>query len=431
MRHLFFGLILALAGVLASCKVSVGHGNFDGSVFDHDAGSKKDAGGRKDAGHPRNDAAATGEDGGSDEDGGGGSAGHGGGTGGSGSHPDAGQTVTPADVPSLFAGAVCGALEACMGKLLLLEYLNGVDCVALITHQQSERDAHFLPDSIAAGRVLFRPAHFDDCLNDIKAFGCEVRSRRLPQSCKDAIAGQVALHQACSIDFDCAGDAYCDKGLSTQTCPGSCASTQSESLPCNSSSECADHLECPSPGTKCTTDLAEGDSCESSGVCPAGLVCHGPQGSRKCQSLGIYSAKLGDDCDAVGTLCQAGLVCESLNATSTMGKCKQPVAKDATCRRAQPEECPDGQYCKSADPSSNAKATPGQDGICADLPGDGASCATLSCAPGMVCVGPPDNANARFCHALQSVGGSCDDAKECYSANCEAGSCALALSCTL
>jgi hypothetical protein len=140
--------------------------------------------------------------------------------------------------------------------------------------------------------------------------------------------------------------------------------------------------------------------------------------------LGVYAGKLDDACDALGTLCEVGLVCESQSAQNTMGVCKKPVAKDATCRRAVPNECPSTQYCKSAQLSSSDRALPGEDGVCADLPVDGGSCSTLTCAPGTVCV------NAT-CRALQMAGGPCESAAECYSASCDATTCTLALNCQL
>jgi hypothetical protein len=402
---------VATAVLAASCTFKAGNGDFDASFFDrgHDA-SLKDAGKRPDAARPRHDAATAARA--RDEDGG---------------HEDArvrdaGHTPTPDDIPALFAQTVCSALETCLqGPVLLLDLLGGVPCVDLVTHQQTDRDLHWLAESIKAGRVLFRPARFADCLADLKAFGCEVRSRRLPQSCEDAIEGQVALHQACSIDYDCAGGAYCDKGLTTETCPGSCSTPQPEGLPCKASAECDDHLVCI--GGSCVALLKEADSCETS-ACPPGLVCLGKPGSRKCQSLGAYAGKLGDSCDAYGPLCQAGLVCESQSASNTAGTCKKPVAKDADCKRALPNECPSTQYCKSAQSSSIARAQPGEVGICTDLPPDGGSCKVLSCAPGTVCVN-------EICRAMKSLGDACTSADECYSQHCELGTCVPTLDCQL
>jgi hypothetical protein len=415
--------IFSAVFVLCACKISAGNGKFDGSFFDDDAstsrskdGGHKDAGAHKDAGRARTDAGSR-----SDDDGGAGGPSKAADAGGG----DAGHALTADAVPGLFAEAVCGALNDCLGPVLLLDYLKGTPCVSLITQQQSDRDLHWLGESVAAGRVLLRQARFDDCLADLKAFGCAVQSRRLPQSCEDAIEGQVPLHQSCSIDYDCASDAYCDKGLQTETCPGSCVSTQSEGLPCKASNECADHLICRAGS--CAALLKEADPCETSNgqpTCPPGLVCQGASGSRKCQSLGVYAGKLDESCDALGTLCEVGLVCESLTSSDTSGVCKKPVDKDADCRRAVPNECPTTQYCKSAQSGTMERALPGEVGICADLPPDGGSCSVVSCAPGTVCVN-------EVCRAMKAAGGICESSTECFSGDCEGGICVTALDCQL
>jgi hypothetical protein len=246
----------------------------------------------------------------------------------------------------------------------------------------------------------------------------------LPASCEDAIEGKSDVDEVCSIDQECKGNMYCDKGM-LETCPGSCATLQTSGLPCTSSAQCADGLVCPA-GT-CAIPLAEGDGCTEylgSGECPPGLVCIGPSDGLTCRSIAsVYTAKSGETCDPFGKLCQLGLVCQSQSTGG--GICGAPVSAGGKCRRSVPNQCPLEQYCKDAKSGVTTRATPGKDGVCADLPADAQSCdAAIGCKPGAICLMSDGK-----CHNYQSLGQDCSENAQCYSRACTDGMCAAPLEC--
>ena len=403
----------------SACEFHAGDGDldWDGSFWedDDDAGPKKDAG--RDTGAGEDEDAGTQPDGSTDAE----------------PQPipiDSGApepTLSADDVPNVLARGRCGALEACLGGKTLLEPIyQGNDCVEFTTRQQADRQLHYLAASIADGRVKFRPDRLDACRAAIVALGCDVASRPLPAACEEALEGQVDLAQDCNIDQDCSGTAYCYKGTQ-ETCPGQCVALQTSGLPCAGSAQCADGLMCL--GGLCGMPPAEGDACEtrfSPSECPPGLVCQGASGDRSCRSLAsLYKAKQDEACDAFGTLCQIGLVCQSASASNTIGVCRQPSAAGATCRPAEPSQCPNTQYCKDARSNVMDRAAAGKDGVCADRPKAGQSCEYSDCVPGARCI---DNT----CYALKTAPNACasDNDAECYGGSCEQGICTInALNC--
>lgn len=337
----------------------------------------------------------------------------------------------PSDVkPEQFAQALamgrCGALQKCIGAAMLLDSYRGNDCVEVLTHQYQERDYHWLTKAVALGHVKFRGDQLAKCQSDVTALGCDVQSRRLPASCEDAVEGTVDVDGPCSIDQECTGNDYCDKG-SLETCPGSCASLQSNGLPCSTSSQCNDGLVCR--GGSCAAPLNEGDTCTQYlqfGECPPGLACQGmgSSASLTCQSIAsLYVGKDGDACDAFGKLCQDGLACASQSSSNTKGKCSPIAAAGGTCRAAAPSQCPSDQYCKST--TSSDRVSPGKDGVCSDKPTDGQDCDTaVGCKKGSIC-STVDNK----CHTYKLDGATCVDNRECYGASCVDGTCAEPLMC--
>jgi Dickkopf N-terminal cysteine-rich region len=422
----YFLLLIGVA-FLSACEIE--EGDFDGG-FDWDSGrdggdgsaSPEDDAGTDDAGRD----ASTARDSGSEPT----DAGHG----------DAGadgggmmMVETPEALAKRLANGSCAALTSCMGPRLLMESLRGQDCVSYRTRLYQDRDLHWLPKSVEKGRVTFKPELLAQCEADLKALACEVQTRRVPQSCIDAANGDVEADGACAIDQECEGKAFCDKG-SLETCPGSCAKLQTAGLPCRSTSQCADGLLCR--GGMCEAPLIEGDECTTPftaadaagyGECPPGLVCQGTTGNLHCQSVAtVFTAKLGQQCSASGTLCELGLVCQSQSSTSTMGVCAAPVAKGATCRRAIPGQCPSGQYCKDARANVTARAPAGTDGVCADMPTDGKACeSAVGCQPGAVCL------DDGMCHALKGIAQQCSENRECYGGSCLADVCTAPLDCTM
>jgi hypothetical protein len=338
-------------------------------------------------------------------------------------------TISLGMVAEVFARGSCGALSACMGEELLRQSLRGVDCVEFRTKLYANRDLYWLAKSVAYGRVTFRPDALSACERDLMSRGCEVQSRRMPDSCRQALEGKAEVDDNCSIDQECAGKTYCNKGL-VESCPGTCASLQSSGLPCLSSAECSDGLVCRNK--TCAKPLVEGDACTvhlGFGECAPGLVCQGSgTGKFTCRTISsVYTGKVGAACDKTDKLCERGLVCQSQSATSLMGVCAKTASAGAVCRPSEPGQCPADNYCKDARANVTARAAAGTDGVCAALPSDGQSCvAAIGCKPGAVC-STVDNK----CHARKNVGESCVESAECYSSSCSAnGKCAAPLDCS-
>ncbi|HKU43251.1 MAG TPA: Dickkopf N-terminal cysteine-rich domain-containing protein [Polyangiales bacterium] len=395
---------MLLALVSSACEIE--EGNFDGSFFedgsigeDEDAGADEDDAGKptRDSGTPTKMDAAVDKDAGPTSD------------------------LKPSDVPAVLARGRCKALESCMGKSLLRDAYEGNDCVTFVTRQLQDRHLHWLDRSIAAGHVTFRPDRLDDCEKDLAALGCDVASRPLPDSCEAAVEGKADVNQDCWIDQDCKGTGYCDKG-DPESCPGKCKALQAKGSSCSASAQCASGLVCNSG--MCGEPLSEGDSCATrmgSGACPPGLVCQGKSGSLVCQSVKtLYVGKLNESCDALGKLCESGLVCESASSGDTSGVCKPLADKGGQCRRAEPNQCPPDQYCKSADFGSMERVEPGVSGVCWDRPRDQESCATagVGCVPGARCIND-------LCRSLKSAGQTCGQNAECYGGSCESFICVI------
>jgi hypothetical protein len=392
--------------LLSACEIS--EGSFDGSFFDDSSTSEEDSGADDDdAGKPPKDAGS--RDAGTD-------AGKDAGMGTKDAEVPPEPPLTPSDVSAVLAKGQCAALQECLGERMLLDSLLGNDCVDFMTRQKADQQLHWLMSSVSKQRVTFRPEKLDQCQKDLAMQGCEVRSRRLPASCEEAVEGKVDIDGDCSIDLDCKGNAWCDQGM-LASCPGHCAAPQPEDGPCSDSQQCRDGLVCRAD--KCSPPLSEGDECNSTTLrCPPGLICR----SSMCQSVAtVYAGELGAACNAVGQLCKPGLVCRSDNPNATTGVCANPVAMNGACRPSQPGQCPITQYCKNKSSGVTTPASPGTDGVCADRPKDGQACiAGEDCMPGAVCVGTPET-----CRNLKTAGGVCasDSNAECYGGECESGIC--------
>ena len=383
---------LALGGTwVGGCTV----GDSDDINFDDEDGAV-------DAARPD---AAPGQDGGPDDE-----------DGGAAPKPDAGGLTGPlADLPRLIASATCDALEDCIGsKQLVADALNGRDCYELNENLLLASPLRYLSASVAAGLVQYRPAELQNCLEDIRALGCDERSSRLPASCELMLLGTVALGDACTINEDCAGDAFCDLGALDSCSTAECAPLQAEGMSCNHNDDdqCEDGLVCFQGS--CEQLGKNGDPCSDAlPRCEPGLIC----AAGECTSIPVlYFRKLDEACERGVSLCEPGLVCES--TAGAMGVCKNTVAKDAACKRADPNQCPVDQYCDAT--------TPGTSGTCRNYPVEGAACLTMraqTCADGHLCI-------SNTCRALQPVGGSCDANGQCYSGQCGGdGKCDAPLMC--
>jgi hypothetical protein len=311
--------------------------------------------------------------------------GAGGAAGNAGSAGKAGNGGTAlADVPGMFAPAVCETAAQCYGPLLEF-LLGGNSCTGFLTKQIAQSDFALLDAAVAKGTVEYDGTKVAACLEAIRSKGCAILSTRLGGLCSDVLHGTVAAGQACAFNAECTPGLFCK----TTTCPG-----------------------------VCTSLLAEGAACESDSNCQDGLQCSDQKVCKKSVGLDLTGGS-GAACDPTAAkLCQDGLFCAavSIAGSAPVFQCEAPPASG--CHVAFPEECSTGQFCKL--PPNVLE------GACTPVPKAGEPCGKYSpgdsrfvCAAGTTC-----DVAAGNCVAFQDLGGSCNADNQCYSKSCStAGSC--------
>lgn len=384
MRKIEVLFVIGLISVLsASCKE--GKVNFDGSIFDEDAGVTEDGSAGSDSGW----AAVDGGDAAIPEGG-----------------EDGGESLPSIDdVPMGLGEAICAALEDCRGTDRLIEDLNGEDCAKRTGSVFANRDLFYLQDSVEAGRVVFHAEQFDSCLADIRAQKCDVKSSRWPASCEQALEGQVALGDKCALDEECEGDAFCDRGANW-SCPGTCRKLSDEGGLCRVSHNCREGLVCA--GGSCVALLEKDDDCsESTTLCKSGLECV----DGLCVSQDeVWSAGEGEECDPPALMCAVDgdepLSCALQSSGSPL--CQARVGEDEPCHRAQPSQCPRSQYCD---------AEGSEEGVCSDLPDAYENCRPADksprCAAGLICESDDK------CYPINFNGYACVSNGACFSGICD------------
>jgi hypothetical protein len=409
--HAWLCMICALVASATAC----------GEGSDFQFGDDFDSGfGRDDAGRRTLDAGTDGDEDGGDE--GSGSARHDAGvsdlTDGSVSPgDDAGVPQSIADTwPAAYARALCNALADCYhSDALLADVLGGQDCQAVNENLLSNGDLRYLPDSVAASLVSLHPDMLDKCVQDVRALGCAARAGRLPASCRATFQGTLLIAGECTINLDCQGEAFCDKG-ELASCPGVCSPLQAEGFPCNhnDNDQCKDGLVCFRGTCEALGEVGQSCGGDNDPSCRPGLICI----DGGCDTLdALYMKKLGEACDGNTSLCEPGLVCESVQGA--MGVCAKTAGAGGSCKRAKPSQCPIEQYCDAT--------AAGVSGTCVDRPLDGQAClpenSKPQCSPGNLCVDG-------MCHAIGQIGAACASNAECYSRTCgDDGQCAAPLMC--
>lgn len=404
-------LVLACVFAIAcDAEVKIGDG-IDGSLFDdagNDATVDEDAG-EVDAG---NDASMTMADAGTDAN----------------VPPDVSQ------VPQALAEAFCAALVECEGQQLVTDDENGENCAVNRAGLAAAGALSRLADSVADGRIVFDMDRLDECVAAIEAQACNVRSSRRPAVCEEAIDGKVALGGDCVISEDCSGTtSYCRV---TDTCPGECAPLLNAGDACTATEQCANGLVCEgiSGSAQCVAPGDPGDNCtltsdssDALAACKRGTRCTPNVGDDPtCKSVSVvYVRQNGQTCDpTAGSFCDVGLACTNTPSGLT---CAPIAARDGACFRAQPSQCPAGQYC-------DAMTMMG--GTCRDLPEEGETClpSTRSqrCAPGFVCLLHSAGDVDDECTGKVANGDGCSESLECYSGSCNGTMCVTPSSvCTL
>ena len=364
------------------------------------------SGGQSGVGGDAGDAGSSGESG---EGGEGGEAGDAGGT----------PVVPLAEVPGEFAGAICDALETCVGMRKLADITGGEDCEARLKAELEAGELAYIDDSITAGRVLYNPSKLEECLDGIREMSCDVVSDTYPDACVDVLAGNVPLDDECAISSECEGTAFCSGRLACRA-PQAVAPEGDE---CLADDECGDARSVTglrAPRAHLHRAGSEGDDCGgNTGIkCALALVASNftEDSAGECTTHAeILVGDRDDVCNPAGTLCKDGFSCLPVNAEPEEWRCLAMVRADEACQLALPGQCPNGQYC-------NAEAF-FTEGTCVDLPVDGEACVLtqLLCAPGAACVIEGEDP---VCREIVDNGEPCTGNGACRSGNCVDGECA-------
>jgi hypothetical protein len=89
----------------------------------------------------------------------------------------------------------------------------GADANACYADAAMYYSATALEAAIAAGKIAFDGAAAKTCIDGLKAPTCSTywtEGPDFPAACDTAMVGKVASGAACTIDFECAGENWCD-----------------------------------------------------------------------------------------------------------------------------------------------------------------------------------------------------------------------------
>ncbi len=324
-------------------------------------------------------------------------------------------------LPEATADAICGQVLSCLGNY---SSVLGTDttCRPQATGVSRNGEHALWLAAIARGTTVYDGEAANACVTATSTVGCEVIGAPAPAACADVFAGTLTLGEACSIDAECAGEAYCAGAACPET-SGVCTMRSPGGGSCAAQNECVLGLDCE--GGICVVPSSNsGGSCEGVGGCPLDEQCVGAMGGGvgTCVNRAMLeTAALGDACNLRGediVLCRDGISCAVTGFSppaSAIFECVADVASGAPCNAAVPSMCPDGEYCEGANPLMLMF-----DGTCTRRPGDGEACGSSLlgevCAFGSNCV-------AGTCVSPKDNGSACDSDQGCYSDRCRSGVC--------
>ncbi len=255
-----------------------------------------------------------------------------------------------------------------------------------------------------AGRVNYDSNRMADCLDALRAGGCEygaLPSSRWPDVCRAAIAGTVDTDGACITDWQCKS-LFCYSSSTAACAEGRCAGQEGEACSANDSA-CEAGILCDRQTSLCEKPLAAaGTACSSDQQCGEGLTCFYNSGDGRAYCAPVVAtgescnegtcAQYGDYCDDVARVCTprvaGGAACFGNNS------CKQPYMCDSAIGRcilkpavgeACTGTCQGGLFCNQNRfcEAKRADGAPCMDSAyCQDFSG----CANLMCTPYSVCI---------------------------------------------
>ncbi len=304
----------------------------------------------------------------------------------------------------------------------LLESVAGCEAqVALVNqHLPSIRD---LRAEVEAGHLHYDPATAQKCLQELST--CSGANSFTDGSCREVFDGEAKSGEACFRDYDCAGDAFCLKGL---TCAGQCQPRKAPGEPCDETSECAfvgafvfcdQDLAVPVCGSlKPAPNAGENEPCTRRGQgntelvrCDDSLWCapdgpdlEAPLGTCKLPITPEESCSDGDDVCSEG-LCDSDLgMCVPFTRVTKAGElCDK--AQLVICDPRLGLRCSDAGMCEGSGDGS-----------------EGAACFSGDfqkyCDVGLYCQLVLDGPNGTCQPQLES-GSPCEQGNQCQSGSCE------------
>jgi len=345
--------------------------------------------------------------------------------------PAGSGSLTIEELPDALGQALCQAEQSCNPFYYSIAFANA-DCNVLLGKRLEEGNLSQVQAAIAAQTVHYDATLAAQCVSAVSSGSCSVLDNQLPEVCRQALAGTVAIGGACDIDSECSGSSRCV--IDGSTCPGVCEPLASAGVACGRDSDCARGLICSTATKHCTTPAALGEEClgGSAPQCARDLLCLGNDDAQMrtgtCTSAEATFVKHeGESCDLQhGPWCVSGLSCvvESIKLLdqTLVSSCHALAASGGECGLGVPPQCPSGQYC----PLALSDLIGGElTAVCSDLPGEGERCGPAlgfsRCAGNLVC--DTSKTLAPACVSPRSLGQSCSSNELCYSQRCVDGVC--------
>lgn len=333
------------------------------------------------------------------------------------------------EIPLEYATAICAVIDECAGALGAV-VVHPDHCVDQYTGLYDNLIVAQWSAAIDRGTVVYDGGAARDCADAIDALGCDLATGVMPTACDEVLTGTLDLGATCSINEECAGDAYCE-GDSCPMTSGLCAAAAAAGATCSEAGQCASGLTCVG-GTYNMATSNSGGPCEGAtgGDCPLDETCVGATDATPgtCTSIdSISTAGLDEPCavaEGLEMLCTDGLACAVIGfdlATETVESvCREPVGSGGTCYLGFPSMCPSGEYC-----DANPMMTFVFEGQCMPLPSEGETCldggmGQQECQPGLRCARGELEA---LCTRPRDNGEACTGLQDCHSYTCQGGVC--------
>lgn len=311
---------------------------------------------------------------------------------------------------------ICRLWQRCFGSPLFRLLFTDLDgCEDLSANWLENLDGPLIEQLIARGSIRYQASEERACLQAIEQGECilifdsgRLTRMPLPPACRSLFQGSKQENESCVLTLECGAGMYC---RSTRGGCGRCTAYAKRDESCMERA-CEPGLVCQ-PDGKCGVPAEVGEMCggATNRVCGFPAYCDGARGD----TPGIcfvprFELEEGMACGLEeGLLCKEGLSCVFESPGSA--QCVRPVGSGQDCRPAVPDMCPVGEYCQTDSSFS---------GRCMPLPGEGQPCQRTAageiCGRGLMCL-------SGTCIRLKGNGMPCTLSEECFSNNCQGGTC--------